>query len=303
MTAMNRIGSVSLLNDTMRDVSSVQEQLATLQQQISSGVKANTFEQPNGQVEQFTLLENKISRGTQFSQNNEVVSARLNTADQALQQLGSVADDMNKLILTQRNGPTGDTLQFKQQMMACLEAFSNALNVSFDGRYVFSGTATLTPPVSSTTTPPLVQGTPDASYYQGSTISQTVRVDENTTFDFPVRADDPAFQKLYAAAHMAMQAYDSGDDTKMGQALDMLQDGQEDLNTARAAVNSQIVNVGNINDRLDTMNLYWKGVTDKVGKTDLVAASTQVASYEAVLQATYQVYARLSQLRLSDYLK
>lgn len=302
MSVVTRLGSVSLLNETMRDVSNVQSQLATLQEQISSGVKASTFKGLNGQVEQYTQLESKIRRTDQFTQTNEIIISRLNTADQAMSGIIEVADKMTNLIVTAR-GPNGAVLPFEQQMNDFLQGVANELNISFDGRFLFSGAATNTKPVPDISVPTDTLGTPDASYYAGSDVSLKLRADEETSFDFPIRADDLAFQKLFAAAKQAIEAFKNKDDAQMKSALDLMQSGQEDLNASRSRLGSTLSNVTNINDRLDTLSLYWKGVTEKVGKTDTVAAATQVASYEAVLQATYQVYARLSQLKLSDYLK
>lgn len=302
MTGMSRVGSVSLLNNTLGDVKNLQQQLADLQEQISSGVKAKTFQQLNGQVEQFTLLESKIRRTDAFVDQNGVNIARMQTADQAMGQLIDVADSMENLIVSARDASSGSALPFEQQMQNLLKAMATAMNINFDGRYVFSGTGTNLPPMPDETIPPQTNGVPDASYYGGSSTSMTIRADETVEFSFPVRGDDPAFQKIYAAAHQALKAFRDGDDTAMAQALTTLQQGQEELNSVRAGVNMAIVNTNDINDRLESMNLYWKGVTEKVGKTDIVAATTQISSYEAVLQATFQVYARLSQLRLSDYL-
>lgn len=302
MTTMNRVGSVTLLNSTLGDVGNLQRQLADLQEQISSGVKAKTFQGLNGQVEQYTLLESKMRRTESFIQGNVASIARLQTADQSLGQMVDIADDMENLIVMGLDTTTGGALAFRQQMENLLKAMGTSLNINFDGRYIFSGTATNQLPIPDVLTPPVTSGIPDASYYAGSSTSVSMRADDNIAYDFPVRADDPAFQKIYAAAHMAIKAHESGDMLKMREALTMIQGGQDDLNTVRATVNMEIINVGDINDRLSSLNLYWKGVTEKVGKTDIVAATTQIASYEAVLQATFQVYARLSQLRLSDYL-
>lgn len=302
MTTLSRVGSVSLLNNTLGDVSKLQQQLADLQEQISSGVKAKTFQQLNGQVEQFTLLEAKIRRTDSFIEGNELNISRLQTADQSMSQVIDIADSMENLIVAVRDVSTGSAIPFQQQMENLLKGMSSALNISFDGRYLFSGTATNVQPIPDTTVKPTVQGVPDAGYYAGSAESMVVRADDNVEFAFPVRADDPAFQKIYAAAHLAMDAYESGSDTDMARALDMMQEAQIQLNGVRATVNMEIINVSDINERLESLNLYWTGVTEKVGKTDIVAATTQIASYEAVLQATFQVYARLSQLKLSDYL-
>lgn len=301
MTILNRVGSVTLLNNTLGDINSLQAQLGDLQQQISSGVKAQDFKQLNGQVEQYTLLESKMRRTQAFMEMNEVAVGRMQTADQALGQVQSTVDNMEDLIVAARSA-TGGELSFVVQMKNLLESMQASLNISFDGRYLFAGTSTNTLPVSDILTPPQTNGVPDASYYDGSSQSMTQRLDDNIEYAFPVRADDAAFQKIYAAAHQAIKAFETKDDAAMGQALTLLQQGQDALVTSRADVNTAIININNVNDSLKSMNLYWTGVTEKVGKTDIVAATTQIASYEAVLQATFQVYARLSQLKLSDYL-
>jgi flagellin-like hook-associated protein FlgL len=85
-------------------------------------------------------------------------------------------------------------------------------------------------------------------------------------------------------------------------AIDLIQKGQEGLNSARGRINNSIINVTQINERHTQMKLYLKGVTEQVIKTDLASAATEVSNHQAALQATFQVYSRLSQLRLSDYL-
>ena len=57
-----------------------------------------------------------------------------------------------------------------------------------------------------------------------------------------------------------------------------MQSAQVDLNSLRANNNMAVLNVNDTNDRLNSLNLYWKGVTEKVGKTDIVAATTQIAT-------------------------
>lgn len=302
MSTLNRVGSVSLLKNTMGDVADLQKQLGTLQQQISSGVKASTFQELNGQVEKYTLLESKIRRTDAFIEANAVTIGRLQTADQSITQMIDIADDMEDLIVNALDGAASAGLPVEQQMKNLLEAMAAALNVSFDGRYLFSGSATNTIPMPDSTKPPATAGVPDAGYYAGAPDSLSVRVDETSSFEFPVRADDAAFQQIYAAAHLALKAHANNSPADMRAALDLMQKGQASLNATRAEVNMTIINTEAVTERLESMSLYWKGVTEKVGKTDIVAATTQISSYEAVLQATFQVYARLSQLKLSDYL-
>jgi len=303
--SMNRVSTLSLFNTTQRDVGNVMTTLANLQGQISSGIKADSFKGLNGQVEQFTLLEAKMRKIEQYQQNNKITEARLRTADQAMDQAISIVDDMENLIALRRSATGADgTLNFKQQMDNHLAALVSTLNTSFEGRYIFGGTNTAMPPVSEPIPYPDELGVADAAYYDGSSENFQYRLDERIQSDFPVRADDPAFQKIIAAYHMAIDAdaAGSGGDDALAAALDMMQSGQEDLVAARSRVNNEILNVEATDKRHDQMRLYLKGVTEQVAKTDIVAAATEVANHEAVLQATFQVYARLSQLRLSDFL-
>ena len=95
MTA-SRIGSLSLVTDVLRDVSSSQLKLADLQNQISSGYKSQDFAGLNGSVEQFTQVESQINRATQFNRNNQLNIAKLQTADVALGKITDIADKIKK---------------------------------------------------------------------------------------------------------------------------------------------------------------------------------------------------------------
>ena len=301
--AINRVGSVALLNDTLTHVINTQSKLGNLQVAISSGIKSDTFSGLDGQVEQYTLFNAQQRRADKFKSENSVAISKMQTASTSIATLTTLADNMMKLIVNGRNGAAAPTLQLDVQMKNYLKTFGDALNLSFAGSYIFGGINTAVPPVPDTSAPPVAPGIPDDSYYVGAKVDVQMRSDELTTYPFPVRADDPAFQKIYAAAHQAIAAYTSGSDTEMQNAQTLMAAGQKDLNAAQSRVSNNIVDTQATNTELTTLSAYWKGLADDASKTDLVSASTQVSSYEAVLQASFQVYARLSQLKLSDYLK
>lgn len=301
--ALNRVGSLALLNNTLNDVSRSQERLGTLQTQISSGLKASTFEELNGQVEFYTQLNSKVRLTSQLKDGNTTGIGRLQTADQSLKGLEDTANSLINLITNAINSATAPSLNFKQQVQGLLNQFADQLNVTYDGHYIFGGTNTTQPPVATTSATNAVTGVPDDIYYGGSKDDVIYRANEQVTYAFPVRADDSAFQKLYAAANQAVQAFNTSDVTSLETARKLAQDGNTELIAARTRLNTTLVNTQTINTQLDVQINYLKGLTGEVADTDIVAASTQVSNYEAILQATYQVYARISQLRLSDYLK
>lgn len=300
---VTRVGNIALYNNTLNDVTNTQKRLAELQEQISSGIKSQNFAGLNGQVEQYTLLEARIRTTTAQIEGNQLNLSRIKTADQAMAQAIDIADKMEDLIVQARNATIGTTVDMPAIMRDYLKDLQGALNMNFEGRYLFGGTNTSAPPVPNIMGDNLAPGMPDNGYYAGSEHNITYHRDERTEYDFPIRADDPAFQKIIAAAKLAINGFEGRNSDVMGSALELMQEGQRDLNVARARVNSTAISIEQTNDQLTSLKLYWKGVTEEVGKTDLLAASTEVANHQAVLQAAFSVFARLSQLRLTDYLR
>lgn len=301
--AVTRIGSLALFQNTFRNLSGVQATLGQLQRQVSSGIKAQDFRGLNGQVEQFTFLEARMRQTTQFIQNNQINVARLKTTDQALTQMIEIADQLENVFVQRQNGAAAQHISFEQQVRNMTDSIVSELNVKFDGRSLFGGTNTAGLAVTNAYTAPAQDGVPDDGYYGGSKSDVVYRADERIEFDFPVRADDPAFQKLFAAVNMAIKAHNANDFDGVAKAVDMLQAAQVDLNTARARVNSSTIALEQINERHSSTMLYIKGVTEEISKTDVVGASIEIANNQAILQAGFQAFARLQSLRLVDYLR
>ncbi|MFZ4541706.1 MAG: hypothetical protein ACOYNL_07850 [Rickettsiales bacterium] len=298
----SRIGSLSLITDTLRDVTASQVRLSDLQNQISSGNKARNFAGLNGSVEKFTQINGQMNRATQYSANNQLNISKLQTADAALSKIVDIADQI-KTAIVGATGATIKTSNLPQIISDLLQSFGGELNTTFSGTYLFGGTDTLNPPVPTTNVSNAAVGLPDDNFYTGSKQDATLRADELSEVPFPVRADDIAFQKIFAAAKQAISAAENGDSQSMGRAQQLIQDGQRDLIAVRSRVGSTVKNIQAIDARLSELQTYWKELSDGVSKTDIVQASAEVAGYQAILQATFQVYSRLSSLRLSDYLK
>jgi flagellin-like hook-associated protein FlgL len=244
------------------------------------------------------LLEAKIRSSTAQINGNELNLSRIKTADQAVAQAVEIADKMEDLIVQMRSGATSTSIDMPNIMRNYLKDLQATLNMNFEGRYLFGGTNTASEPV-----PDITVGTSGDDYYNGAKQDLTYTRDERTTYTFPIRADDASFQKIIEAAKMAMEGFNGGSSAVLGTALDLMQSGQRELNVARGRVGSTMVSLQDTNESLNSLKLYWKGVTEEVGKTDLLAASTEVSNHEALLQAAFSVFSRLSQLRLSDYLR
>jgi flagellar hook-associated protein 3 FlgL len=220
-----------------------------------------------------------------------------------MDQIISIADDFQDLLIQRRNPVSGDDLQFEISARALMEALAAQLNTAQEGRYLFSGSRTDTQPVITPVPGSATPGVPDDLYYQGNDSNLTARVQETFEITYNVRANESGFQKLFAAMNLGLQGDANGSEGVLQEATTLVTEALDEIISLRAKVQQNIVNVEEINERHEQLNLYWKGVNEKVIKTDILSVSTEVAMGEAVLQASFSSFSRLNQLRLTDFLR
>lgn len=300
---VSRVSTANLHQRTISDSLRVQSDLANLQNQVSSGMKSDNFQGLTGKVETFVQLEAKMKKSQTLVETNTLLVSRLQTTEVALDQIIDLADDYKNLLLVRNNAASGDSVEFTIAARTMLETVAAQLNTSQEGRYLFGGTKTDTAPVVSPVPGSALAGVPDDNYYQGSNIDMAARVQENYTITYGVRANDPAFQKLIAAFNLGLNADASGSTEMLGKATELVQEALNEVIAVRARVQQNIVSIEDINARSEQLNLYWKGFTEQISKTDTVSASIEIATNQAILQASFQAYSTISSLRLTDFIR
>lgn len=304
MGNIGRISTYALHQTTLRDASRMQEQLANLQIQLSSGLKSRDFQGMADQAEQYLSLEAKISRTEVYQNNNKLVVTRLDTTDTILSQAIDTITGIKNLILQRRNNAVADSLAFDEQIDGLWRSLTSQLNTTLEGRYLFGGTRTDTAPVNADTFPVLQEsGVPDDGYYNGSNDDVTLHADDGIDMVYNVRANAPGFQKVFAALAMAKTGHADSNEEELRSAFDLAAQGLQEIISTQAQVNANKVSVTQIIDRQASLKLYWQGIKEDISNTDLVSVSTQVAVNQGVLQASFQAFARINSLRLSDFLR
>ncbi len=301
--SVDRVNTFALQQTLINGSNKVLSDLTGLQTQLSSGLQASNFaDLGGGQTEILSSLNTKIQRSTGYQNSNTLVVTRLQNTNQALSNIITIANSISTEIAQGRNAALGGSLPFGQQMQDFQSELTGQLNINVENRYLFSGTSTGTPPIKTTIPDPTQLGVPDASYYQGSDQDISVSVQDNQSLTYNVRADNPAFQQLYAGIAQAIQAQQSGDDAGMANAYTLVQQGLQGVTALQAQVNTNVVNLQSINSQQQSFQTYWQNAADNIDKTDIVSVSTQVALDESTLTASYQTYSKIVNLRLSDYL-
>ncbi|MAR56075.1 MAG: hypothetical protein CMM93_02735 [Rickettsiales bacterium] len=304
MAIVTRASTAQIFSNNMRNINDVQQSLFKGQNQISSGKKTDKFSGLNGQVEQFVFLEDRINKLIRYEENNTINKARLETTKLALQDMTEIVDDMEDLMVLRRNGGIGKDAAFEQQMRSFVKSLGASLNTTFEGKFLFAGTATNTPPVITEPEIPKSHtlGVPDTSYYQGSQENITMRLEDTIEIEGLLRADDSTFQNLFAAAFQSFEGDRLNDDEILKAAYNLIQAGKDQLIAKTAQVSADIVAVETTIERQENLRLYYKGVVGEVSDTDILEVSTQLSVDQTILQASFQAFATINQLRLADFL-
>jgi len=302
--AVGRISTFALHQTTLRDSGKVQVNIADLQQQLSSGLKSQDFAGLGGsESEQFLLLENKIAKTDIYLNNNKIVQTRITSTDNTLGQVIETASNLRNLI-SQRRNAASNSAAFPETIKGAWQSLVSQLNTSLEGRFLFGGTRTDVPPVNPDKFPTLeVDGVPDDGYYQGSAEDVIARADDNTEINYNVRADDEGIQQIFAGLAMAQKGHDNNSDEELVKAYDLVTQGLDGVIAARSIVNQNKVAIDEINTRHESFKLYFQGVKEEIGNADLISVSTQVAINQGILQASFQAFARINSLKLSDFLR
>jgi flagellar hook-associated protein 3 FlgL len=298
----DRISTYSIHRNAVSEFTRLQSDFAKIQQQISSGQKAATFTELGNDLTAVANLQNSITGAAKFVDNNKVVATRLTTMDLALQQMQQVASDLkSNLVIANSSGEVFDIRAFADN---ALQQVQDNLNVKSNGRSLFAGGKTTQDAVGDLRfVSNILNDEPSANYYQGDDLVFSTQASENLTLDYGVKANDPVFQNLISALHMAAQFGETRNNADYQQADVYLNNALDGLISVRGGVNTDRISLETANAQHNRFSDQLTIVlNDKTG-VDIVEATIRSSQTEATLSASLQTFARISKLSLADFLR
>jgi flagellar hook-associated protein 3 FlgL len=290
-----RVTSDMSQRHVLSDLRRVQERLANAQSQVSGGKRIEKpSDDPLGAERAMRLNDQLESTGAYRTAVNESRSW-LDATDSALSSLNDVIQHVRELTLQAANGSTSDAgrQSIKAQIDQLTEEAKTTLNSAYDGRYIFSGTATDTPPYSAAT----------GDAYQGDAspvvrqIGPGVSVQVNVTGDDVLSGLLPTLRTL--SAHLAANDTASLSTTDL-QAIDASFDN---LTAKRGQVGAVTNRVDAAGTRLDDTTDITTAFLSKTQDADLPQALTDLSAQQTALQAALRGGAALIQQSLMDFLR
>ena len=301
--AVNPISTYAIVQSTLSDVNNVEGNLQREQEQVSSGNASQDFAGLGGQVQQFLSIDSVLSHTNQYLNDNKIVETRVATTSSVLGQVITTASSLQNLISSRLSG-VANSSAFGSQLQGIFQQLAGQLNTAIGNQYLFSGSQINSPAVDAKNFPTLQQvGAADASYYLGNSQGLTTRPQDNSVITYNVCGNAQGFQDIIAGLATAKAGDDANDSTLLQQAENLVQKGMQLVTNYKATVDANAVQLSTDDTNLTNSKLYLQGIQQSIGNTDLVSVSTQIATNQGILQAAFQVYSKISSLRLSDYLK
>lgn len=276
----------------------LEAQQATLE--IASGRSVN--EPSDNPTAAALLIENndQATFNTGYLQSLNSVQGQLSTADSTLSSVVTALQRAISLGVEGANGTLsdGDRASIASELQGIQSQLVSLANTSYQGRFVFAGTNTNTPPfVVDNTAPSGVRYVGNSGVNQVSIGSgYKLAVNQPGSQLFSASGND-----VFLAINSLIQALQSN--TGIADAVSSLSAASSYLSAQRVFYGSAMNQAQSQTTYLNTAKLQISQQQNTLGAADLATTATNLAQSQIDTQATLAAISKFSQNNLFDYLK
>ena len=265
--------------------------LTTVQSQISSGKKLQTFSDDPAGAAQSLVLRSKLGDNAQYQRDATSATAFLTASEGALSSAGSILQSVRQIAVAGANSTqTPDSLAaLSSQVDGAIQQLSQTANTQTEGRYLFGGTNTTTPPYDATQT---YQGNTQAI---NSTLGPGYSVQINTI-------GSAAFGPAFTALQTLKTDLGTGDAVAISGDIGKIDTALSALSSASATAGAKANQATAATAQLTRAQSDYQSAISNTEDVDLAQAYVQLQSATNVYQASLSVTAKAFQYSLADYL-
>jgi flagellar hook-associated protein 3 FlgL len=285
--------------DLLDDIAQAQQQIQTDEQQIASGQTIQVpSDDPSGAA---ILVQNafQTSQADQFERSVGSIQGEMENADSAL---NSVVSSLQQAITLGTEGANGtvnssDRAAIATQVEGIQSQLLSLANLTYQGSYVFAGTASTTQPYV------LDPSSSSGVAYQGNSGVNTVTLGN----DFSLQTNLPGPQLFSASgADMFQSIQDLITSLQSGTGIGA---AVNEVSSSMNSVDSQRVFYGNALNELSSQQTYLNSQTTQLSQeqntvdgADLPNVISNLTNEQVSLEATLESIGQTSQIDLFDYL-
>ncbi len=179
---MMRVATFALSDQMIAAALRSQSVMANDQLQEAAGVVSPDYGGLGQTSQQVINLQVSVSRSQSYIDAATDTDNKVQVMYSTLTQVTGVLDDLRTALTAASNSASVDSASIAASAQQGLQEMASLLNTQYEGKYVFGGARTETPPVdiSSAAYPPATSpSSPNTSYYQGDDQLASTRVSDS----------------------------------------------------------------------------------------------------------------------------
>ena len=307
---MTRVSTASLFSSAVLAINNAQDRLTTAGRQANTGKLASDLAGYAPNNEQITAARTLQSRIQNHIDAGKVLTSKLDLQDQTLQAVSTAAGDAGKAI--RQALAAGDGSSLITQLQAALSTSVTALNTQFNGKYLFAGSQTNTPPVAASQLSDLTAAGAIGNVFKNDQLAPTSRLDDNTVATTGQVASAVA-TPLYTALQQ-VEAFNQGANgpitgTLTAAQTTFLQGIVASFTSAQQTATAAVVQNGAVQQQLTTttdiltkQNDTLTGTLSNLTDVDEAKAASDLQLAQFAIQASAQVFSTLKNSSLLSLL-
>jgi len=290
----------------LSDINEGYDRLTRLQQELSSGKAiSKPSDDPFG-TSRAMGLRGELAGLTQFQSNVDDGTGWLNTSDTALSQMSDVLQRARELLVQGGSDTTDQNARnaIADEIDQLTDSVKQEANVQYAGKYVFSGTATSTPPYQLGAAADRYAG--DAGTITRA-IGPNVQVPINSDIhsllgDGQASGDNKLLNTLRDIADNLRGGTPADADALRGADLQRLDANLDTLNQIRADVGARTNRLAIASSRLSALQSNSTQLLSNTEDADMASTVTTYTTQQAAYNAALRAGANIVQSSLLDFL-
>lgn len=293
----------------LADISNVQSQINTAENQVSSGLKISQPSDSPEQIEALMRIRADLDRNTQVTNNLNVIQSETDPAEKALETATQLMDQAVTLASQGANSTqTAATRQaLAQQVTDILQQVVGLSQTQVLGRFVFSGDQPSLASYQLDLAAPngvdrLITPTATRQVVDATGISFTVAKTAQDIFDHRNPDDSLATDNVFAALNSVVVALQTNNQAGITASINS-------LHTANDYLNSQLSFYGSVQTRIQAAQTYSSNYQvqlqtqlGQVQDADITQAAIQLSQSTTQLNAAMSAEAKIPRTSLFDFL-
>lgn len=293
-----RVTQSMLSTNTLRHLSNSYSQLAKLQDQLSTGKKISRPSDDPVVAVKGMYYRSNLNQIEQYQRNVSEAYTWLENSEAGINQSNDALQKVRELLIQGKNGTNnGSDLQaIAAEVSQLRDDIVNVANTKVAGNYIFNGTKTNTPPITTNADGSL-------NFDQMDTSSFAIEVSQGVNLKVNSNSENLFNRDLFATLDSIIQSLNSGDMQSGDELLSDLDGHIATLTAEWSDLGARTNRLELIESRLQDQEIIATTILSDNEDADLERVIIDMTAQESVHNAAMSVGANIIQTSLIDFLK